>query len=36
MVHSPEINKWNGNKKVRLKIVDLEIKGRTTKLVRMP
>jgi single-stranded-DNA-specific exonuclease len=36
MVHSPEINKWNGNKKVRLKIADLEIKGRTTKLVRMP
>jgi len=36
MVHSPEINKWNGNKKVRLKIADLEIKGRATKLVRMP
>jgi single-stranded-DNA-specific exonuclease len=36
MVHSPEINHWNGNKKVRLKIVDLEIKGETTKLVRMP
>jgi single-stranded-DNA-specific exonuclease len=36
MVHSPEINRWNGNKKVRLKIADLEIKGRTTKLVRMP
>jgi single-stranded-DNA-specific exonuclease len=35
MVHSPEINRWNGNKKVRLKIADLEIKGRTTKLVRM-
>jgi len=34
MVHSPEINTWNGNKKVRLKIVDLEIKGENTKLVR--
>jgi len=36
MVHAPEINSWNGNKKVRLKIIDLEIKGETTKLTRMP
>jgi single-stranded-DNA-specific exonuclease len=34
LVHIPEINAWNGNKKIRLKIVDLEIKGETTKLVR--
>jgi len=34
MVHCPEINAWNGNKKVRLRIVDMEIKGETTKLVR--
>jgi single-stranded-DNA-specific exonuclease len=34
MVYTPEINSWNGNRKVRLKVVDLEIKGRTTKLIR--
>jgi len=36
MVHCPEINTWNGNRKVRLKIVDLEIRGDSTKLVREP
>jgi single-stranded-DNA-specific exonuclease len=36
MVYTSEINSWNGNKKVRLKIVDLEIKNETSRLVRMP
>lgn len=36
MVHSPEINSWNGHKKVRLKIVDLEITDKITKLEKMP
>ena len=36
MVYSPEINSWNGYKKVRLKIVDLEIKSKITKLEKMP
>lgn len=34
MVYCPEINTWNGNKKVRLRIVDLEIKGEDTRLIR--
>jgi single-stranded-DNA-specific exonuclease len=36
MVYTPEINSWNGNRKVRLKILDLEIKGGITKLIRTP
>ena len=36
MVYTPEINSWNGNKKVRLRVVDLEIKGETTRLVKTP
>ena len=32
MVYSPEINKWNGNEKVQLRILDLEQSGDTTRL----
>lgn len=35
MIYSPEINSWNGNKKVRLRIIDLEISGGDTKLMRI-
>lgn len=34
MIYAPEINSWNGYKKVRLRIVDLEVRGGTTKLIR--
>jgi single-stranded-DNA-specific exonuclease len=32
MVYSPEINKWNGNEKVQLRILDLENSGDKTRL----
>ncbi|MGD9161926.1 MAG: single-stranded-DNA-specific exonuclease RecJ [Desulfobacteraceae bacterium] len=32
MVYSPEINKWNGNEKVQLRILDIEISGEQSKL----
>ena len=32
MVYSPEINKWNGNEKVQLRILDLEPKGELSRL----
>jgi len=35
MIYSPEINSWNGNRKVRLRIIDLEIAGKDTKLIRL-
>jgi single-stranded-DNA-specific exonuclease len=34
MVYAPEINSWNGYKKIRLRIIDLEVKSGTTKLKR--
>jgi single-stranded-DNA-specific exonuclease len=34
MIYAPEINSWNGYKKVRLRIIDLEVKSGTTKLIR--
>jgi single-stranded-DNA-specific exonuclease len=32
MVYSPEINKWNGNEKVQLRILDLEKSGKLSRL----
>jgi single-stranded-DNA-specific exonuclease len=34
MVYVPEINSWNGYKKIRLRIIDLEVKSGTTRLIR--
>jgi single-stranded-DNA-specific exonuclease len=34
MIYAPEINSWNGYKKVRLRIIDLEVKSGTTRLIR--
>jgi single-stranded-DNA-specific exonuclease len=34
MIYAPEINAWNGNRKVRLRVIDFEVRGGITKLVR--
>ncbi|MFC1841322.1 single-stranded-DNA-specific exonuclease RecJ [Thermodesulfobacteriota bacterium] len=34
MVYTPEINNWNGNENVQLRILDIEISGGESRLVR--
>lgn len=34
LVYTPEINNWNGNESVQLKILDVEVSGGESKLVR--
>jgi len=35
MVYSPEINRWNGNEKVQLRVLDIELSGGDSRLVRV-
>jgi single-stranded-DNA-specific exonuclease len=34
MVFTPDIDQWQGYKKVQLKMIDLEVKGQGAKLIR--
>jgi single-stranded-DNA-specific exonuclease len=35
MVHTPEINRWNGYESVQLRVTDLELKDEDSKLVKL-